>query len=220
MMTDPPSNPGNDYRRLITVESVVDAIAPHVANLRLLPPRETPEWLWQLTVPDTWQVVQLDTAPVRPTRTAVADARVDGGWDGCETVSVYRFTGFPPCGVITEHNDCTLRGLGAESLTTHPLTVPAWRQVCAVRSSGYFSAAGRRMWAQYSTYVMGDSTANDAWLVLHGLFISADARARLRDGITELSDVLHDAFLTAVATVNADAPTTPIPVTEEHPYGS
>lgn len=220
-MTHPDSDPRNDHRRLITVESVVDTVAPYVADLRLCRPQESPEWLWQLAVPHTWQVVQVDMGSVQPTRTAVvAEARADGGWDGCETISVYRFTGLPPCSLISEHNDCTLRGLAAESLTTHQLTVPEGQQACAVRSSGYFTAAGRRMWAQYSTYVMGGSTPSAGSLTLHGLFISADARARLRDDVTELSDAVHDAFLTVADTVNAEAPTIPIPITEVHPHGS
>jgi hypothetical protein len=219
-MTHPDSDHRNDHRRLITVESVVDAVAPYVTDLSQLRPQEGPEWLWQLAVPHTWQVVQLDMGSVQPTRTAVAQVRADGGWDGCETISVYRFTGSPPRTVIAEHNDCTLRGLGAESLTTHQLTVPEGQQACAVRSSGYFTAAGRRMWAQYSTYVMEGSTPSAGSLTLHGLFISADARARLRDDVTELSDAVHDAFLTAVATVNAEAPTIPIPITEAHRHGS
>ncbi|SKM37941.1 Uncharacterised protein [Mycobacteroides abscessus subsp. abscessus] len=217
-MTRP--HPADDHcHRLTAVESVVDAVAPYVADLTLAPPQEAPEWLQQLAVPDGWQVVHLDVGSVQPTRTAVAGTRVDGGWDGCETVSTYRFTGSPPCGVIADHNDCTLRSFGAESLTTHPLTAPAWQKVCAVRSSGYFTAAGRRMWAQYSTYACGD-IPNGGWLTLHGLFISSDARARLRDDVTTLSDAVHDAFLTAVTTVNAEAPTVPIPVTEARPHGS
>lgn len=220
MIAHSDSDPGNDHRRLITVESVVDAVAPYITDLSLLRPQESPEWLWQLAVPHAWQIVQLDMGSVQPTRTAVAHVRADGGWDGCETISVYRFTGWPPESVVSENNDCTLRGLGGESLTTHPLTRPAGQQACAVRSSGYFTAAGRRMWAQYSTYVMSGNTPSAGSLTLHGVFTSADARARLRDDVTALSDAVHDAFLTAVATVNAEAPTIPIPITEVHPHGS
>ncbi|MBF9519551.1 hypothetical protein [Mycobacteroides chelonae] len=218
-MTQPHATP-DDRRRLPSVDSVVDAVAPYVTDLSLMSPRETPEWLQQLAVPDGWQVVHLDMGSVQPTRTVVAGARDDGGWDGCETISVYRFTGSPPCRVVVEQNDCTLRGFGGESLTTRPLTAPAWQKACAVRSSGYFTAAGRRMWAQYSTYVFDGDTPGRSWLTLHGLFTSADARARLRDDVGALSDAVHDAFLTAVATVNAEAPTIPIPVTEARPHGS
>lgn len=217
-MTQPHANP--DRRRLPSVESVVDAVAPYVTDLALVSPRDTPEWLQQSAVPDGWQVVHLAAGSVQPTRTAVTGARDDGGWDGCETVSVYCFTGIPPCEVVVERNDCTLRGFDAESLTTHPLTAAAWPKVCAVRSSGYFTAAGRRMWAQYSTYVCGGDTPSGAWLTLHGVFTSADARARLRDDITALSDAVHGAFLTEIATVNVEAPTIPIPVTEAHRHGS
>jgi hypothetical protein len=217
-MTRPHASP--DRRRMPSVDSVVDAVAPYITDLALVPPRGTPEWLQQSAVPNGWQVVHLDTGSVQPTRTAVTAPRDDGGWGGCETISVYRFTGSPPCSIVTRHNDCTLRGFGGESLTTHPLTAPAVQKVCAVRSTGYFTAAGRRMWAQYSTYIFGSETTSGAWLTLHGLFVSSDARARLRDDVTALSDAVHEAFLTAVVTVNADAPTMPIPVTEAHPHGS
>ncbi|MBU8820424.1 hypothetical protein KL864_31605 [Mycolicibacterium goodii] len=52
------------------------------------------------------------------------------------------------------------------------------------------------------------------------MFTSADARARLGDDVTALSDAMHGTFLTETATVNAEAPTIPIPVTEAHRHGS
>ncbi|CAM3793138.1 hypothetical protein H7J08_00760 [Mycobacterium frederiksbergense] len=195
--------------------AVIDAITPYISDLQLISPQDRPDWLAQIAAP--WQIAQLNADSVQPTRTAVTGARSDGGWDGCETVIVYRFTGTPPCAVIITNNDCTLRGLGAESPTTHPLTAPVGAGRCAVRSSGYFTAAGRRMWAQYSTYVTCSDAPDGAWLTLHGLFVSADARTRLRDDVTALSDALHEAFL---ATVNAEASTAPIPVSEAHSDGS
>jgi hypothetical protein len=186
------------------LSAVIDALTPYISDLRLLAPPDRPDWLAQVAAP--WQIAHLNARGVQPTRTALTDARGDGGWDGCETVSVYRFTGTPPCAVVTKNNDCTLRGLGAESPTTHPLANPAGVGMCAVRSSSYFTSGGRRMWAQYSTYVAGSDVRDGASLTLHCVFVSADARTRLRNDVIDLSDEAHEAFL---ATVNADASTTP-----------
>jgi hypothetical protein len=68
----------------------------------------------------------------------------------------------------------------------------------AVRSSGYLTLANQqRIWAQYSTYITGDDT--QGLLVEHGIFAVSDRRAGLRDDITELSNAVHDAFVSTVA---------------------
>jgi hypothetical protein len=65
--------------------------------------------------------------------------------------------------------------------------------VWAVRSAGYFTATGLRMWGQFSTYVAGSDQPSEGRLVEHSLFVMTQCRTQLRDDITELSDAVHAA---------------------------
>jgi hypothetical protein len=144
--------------------------------------------------------------------------RPEGGWDGCETISVFAFTGVPPQDVVRENSDCTLCDLHADSITTYTLTAPTDPEVSAVRSSGYFSAVGRRVWAQYSTYLAGSAGPGQGVVIEHVLFVDAGCRARLRDDIAELSDTVHEAFLARLDTVvSRDEPDE---ITEVNPAGA
>lgn len=110
---------------------------------------------------------------------------------------------------------CTLDDIDAEGATTFTLTAAAVSDSFAVHSSGYFSVAGRRMWAQYNTYVAVSDAIGDGLLVTHSVFVSAERRAQLRDDVAELSDAVQCAFLSATGdTVDDDVPTSPLPVME------
>lgn len=220
MMSQPHGEYADEQRRLTSVTSVIDAVRRHVTDLALIAAQDTPEWLRQLGIPPWWQIAHLDTIAPQPLRIAVCGERADGGWDGCETLSLFQFTGIPPDGVVAECNECTLRDLGAEGVTTYPLSAPRRPGVFAVRSSGYFTAAGRRLWAQYSTYVAASNSSGEGRLVAECIFAGADARARLRDDITELSDGVHSAFLATIDTVGDNDPTTPLPAMEVHEDGA
>ncbi|WP_142386830.1 hypothetical protein [Mycobacterium hubeiense] len=216
------SNGGNsvDQRRLTSTLSIIDMVARHVTDLTLIAAQDTPEWLPTLSIPLGWQIAHLDSNSPQPLRIAVCGERSGGGWDGCETLSLFRFTGMPPDGLVAENNDCSLRGLNADGITTHALATPAVPRVCAVRSSGYFTAGTRRMWAQYSTYVAPSETSGEGRLIAHAVFSGSDARVRLRDDITDLCDSVHAAFLDMIPTVGEDDATTPLPVMEVHRNGT
>jgi hypothetical protein len=84
---------------------------------------------------------------------------------------------------------------------------PTDPDISAVRSSGYLSAAGRRIWAQYSTYLAGSPGPGQSVVIEHVVFTDAGCRARLRDDIAELSDTVHEAFLARLDTaVSRDEP--------------
>lgn len=209
-----------DQRRLTSAPSVIDAVGRHVTDLTLIATQDTPEWLRPLGIPPGWHIAHVDTKAPQPLRIAVCGERAEGGWDGCETLSIFQFTGIPPDGVVAESNDCTLRGLEAQGITTYPLSALSIPGVCAVRSSGYFTAAGRRLWAQYSTYIAASHSPGEGRLIAECIFVDADARARLRDDITELSDGVYAAFLAAIDTVVDADPTTPLPTMEVHHDGA
>lgn len=63
-----------------------------------------------------------------------------------------------------------------------------------MRSSGYFTAVGLRIWGQFSTYHAGSDQAGKGRLIQHTLFVATQCRTRLRADIIELSDTVHTSF--------------------------
>jgi hypothetical protein len=124
----------------------------------------------------------------------------DGGWDGCETINAFRFTGIPDIDVVWDHADRPLRDLHAEAITTHTLIPPQLPGTTAVRSSGCFSAAGLWIWAQYSTFIAGSIRADQGQLIQHSVFVESGCQARLNDNVIQLSDAIYQAFLTDIDT--------------------
>ncbi|WP_284227654.1 hypothetical protein [Mycobacterium antarcticum] len=169
-----------------------------------------------MPIPEGWQLVQVNGAVLQPTRISICGERGTGGWNGCDTVSLYTFAGSVPPELITQSNDATLLDLGADSVSTHNLAGARsegdGKGIAGVRSSGYYTLADRRFWAQYSTYYANDDARDIGVLLSHSVVVGADVRARLRGDIADLSDAVHSAFLTRADTVDDDAPTTPLPI--------
>lgn len=122
----------------------------------------------------------------------------DGSWEGCDTISVFAFTGAPPQGLVRDNANRTLCELGAEDIETPALAASLIPGVTAVRNSGYVTVASRRVWAQYSTYVAGSEAPGQGMLIEHSLFIESSRRARLTDDITWFSNAVQRAFLTGI----------------------
>jgi hypothetical protein len=195
-----PTPPNPDWpaevRRLTTVSSVVDAVSRHVSDLTPVSANDLPRWLRRLALPPDWHLVDLSGHPPPPTRIAVHGQRSDGGWDGCETISVFRFTGTLSADVVRDNADCTLRDLHAENIFTIALPAPPEPGMAAVRSDGYFNADGRQIWARYSIYVAGTNTPGQGMLVDQGVFIEARYRRRmLWNDIEQLGNAIHIPFL-------------------------
>jgi hypothetical protein len=188
-----------EWNRLASVSTMAGVLAHHVVGLAPVATAELAAWLQQLRLPPGWLPARFDATPVQPARIAVCGPHPDGGWDGCETISVFRFIGTPPERLVCDTTDRALRDLGAESITTSLLTVPPHRQATAVRSSGYFRAAEQRIWLQYSTYLAGSASSAAGILVEHSIFAVSDRRASLFEDITELSKAIGDAFVSAIA---------------------
>jgi hypothetical protein len=120
----------------------------------------------------------------------------NGSWDGCDTIRACTFAGALPAEVLHANADCTLRGLAAEQVTGEMLAAPPAPAAIAVRSTGHFIAAGRRYWAQFSTYLANPTPTTRGLLLEHSVITAADCYAVLRDDITHLSNAVHHAFLT------------------------
>jgi hypothetical protein len=206
--------PLGDERRPAAVSSVIAVVGRHVSDLTPVPGEELAMSLPGLSIPWGWRIGHPENSPVLPTRVAVCGRDSGPGWDACEIINAFRFTGFVPESHVRENADCALRDLRASSVTSYPLTAPSQPGIAAVRGSGYFDLVGRRIWAQYSTYVQSAETRGLGLFIEHCIFVDSDSRARLRDDIVELSDAVHEAFLAVIDTVDHDDPTTPLPVME------
>ena len=188
-----------ERRRLAALSSVAAAIASEVGDVLLLRAERTPHWLTNLGVPPGWEITHLVDRTVEPSRIAGYGRRPDGGWDGSETISVFGFTGIPSEGVVRNNADCTLRDLAAVDIITQAVDTPALPAAIAMRSSGYFEVAGLRLWAQYSTYVIGSKTPGEGRLIEHAVFIESGSQARLSGDVAELTRALHQALAATAA---------------------
>jgi hypothetical protein len=201
-MTSAARDPAAEWQRLASVSSVVDVVAASVDGIAQLHVDEIDEWLNGLGVPDGWRIARFDSGDTQPSRIAVYGQRPRGGWDGCETITVFGFTGIPNLDDVRRNADCTLRDLDADAIITQRLVVPPGPGVVAARSSGYFSTAGQRVWAQYSAYIAGSHPSGQGRLIEHNVFVESACRARLNDDVAKLSEAVHHAFLTTLGTYN------------------
>jgi len=133
-----------EWRRLSSADSVGEVVAQVVADFR---PATVEEALGRacaaLTVPTGWLVAASGDTVQQPVRAIVTGHRSRGGWQGCDTLAAFRFTGMPPPDVGTAHASDTLLDLRASSITSGYRDVSPAPAVWAVRSSGYVTAAGR-----------------------------------------------------------------------------
>jgi hypothetical protein len=185
----------DEWQRLSSAASLGDIIARNVTDFAPLPVQDTlPCDTSTVAVPVGWQLATSGDSPSRPVRVAVTGHRSRGGWQGCDTLAAFGFTGIAPIGVVIDHAACTLRDLGASGVTSLTLDTPGMPGVCAVRTAGYFTAARLRMWAQFSTYVAGSEHPGCGRLIQHSLFVTTQRRSQLNTDIAYLSEVVHNSF--------------------------
>jgi hypothetical protein len=196
-VTGPDAATVAEQHRLAAVPSLVTVAAQHTTDLAELRAGDLPEPFTRLGAPPGWRLANLAGSPIAPVRVLVCGQHPDGSWDGCETIRVFGFTGALPADVVRANADCTLRGLGAEHITAGALAAPP--AATAVRSSGYFTAAGRRYWAQFSSYLANPTPSAAGLLIEHSIVTNGGCRLGLGDDITNLSNASHHAFLTCAA---------------------
>jgi hypothetical protein len=189
------------------VPSLVDVVGHHVADLTQLSGQQLPIWLPALpTPPPGWVIGRIDVDPA-PTRIALHRNAADPSWDGCEVINIFTFTGSLPHDVVPANAACTLQAVGADNISTHPLSMPPSPKASAALASGEFTLGGRRVWAQYTAYLAQgtvDSVARDheqrqhGRLVEHNTFVTAEARPRLHRDILQMGDSLYQALISAL----------------------
>ena len=194
-----------EWKRLSSAPSLADVVASHVTDFRPLPVSGVlPSAGRAFVVPERWFIAAAGDTTDRPVRALVTGHRSRRGWQGCDTLAAFGFTGIPPAKDpakdIVDRAACTLRALDASSVTTRVLDIPAIPGACAVRSSGCFTAARLRLWGQFSTYIAGSEQRSNGRLVQHSLFVMTQRRTQLRTAIADLSDAVHTTFRTIAQT--------------------
>jgi hypothetical protein len=177
--------------------SDTEAASGDEAQFSVVSRDEVPKWLTLLRVPPKWRAGHLEGGGP-PWRIAVCGQRADGGWDGCETIAVLQFTGFPSIETIRRHSQQVLRQARVGTVETTSLAIPPVDGVHALRSSGHCRAAGREIWAQYSFFVAGSTVPHAGRLIQQCIFAEASRLAALKDGLHRLSDALHNGFIAAL----------------------
>jgi hypothetical protein len=175
-----------EWQRVSTVRSPVSVVAAHVTGLRLAPEDTVPQWLSSLSVPTGWQVGRLDGLEIAPWRIAVIGRHDDSGWDGCETITVYRFEGAIPVRVLRANAALALRDLEAANIETTALL--ADDTGTAVRSSGYLAAGG--VWIK----ALHNYLAAEGLLIHQSIFIDTRVEAVLSADVEQLGHSLFTAF--------------------------
>ena len=181
-MTDADS----EWRRVSSARSPVILMAAHVANLRLMADNEVPMWLTRLAVPMGWRVGRYNGLAAAPWRVAVTGPHDDGGWDGCETITVYMFDGVIPLHALDADADVALRDLDAADITTTVLYSD--HSGAVVRSSGYLAAGGVWIRALHSYF------ATEGMLIHQSIYVDVRADAALSPGVEQLSREVRSAF--------------------------
>jgi hypothetical protein len=149
-----------------------------------------------MEIPAGWEIGQVDSpTPLPILRIALFRTRDDAPWIACETLTASRFTGHPPQEPAARRAEHTLRGLAADSVVTTQLADPGRQARIGARSSGYFTLAGRRLWAQCSIYMQEPLLPELGWFIEQVVFVDADSRAWLRDDIDQLTGEVHAAVL-------------------------
>ncbi|WP_044095789.1 hypothetical protein [Mycobacterium canetti] len=184
----------DERHRLGSAKSLADIIARSVSEVVPCPVADALPSVGAAAVPAGWHLAAPGDTAERPVRVAVTGHRSRGGWEGCDTLAAFGFTGRAPIDVVVDHAACTLGDLDAAGVTTRVLDTPVAAGACGVRSAGYFTAAGLRIWGQFTTYVAGSERPGTGRLVQHTLFVVTRRRTQLRSDIAYLSDTVAGAF--------------------------
>lgn len=94
--------------------------------------------------------------------------------------------------------DRILGDLGAEDIKTQTLAASLIPGTTAVRSDGYVTIAGQRVWVQYSIYVASSTMPSQGRLIQQSILSRAERRPELTEDIAQLCNAVQLAFLNGV----------------------
>ncbi|NTY63623.1 hypothetical protein [Mycolicibacterium sphagni] len=175
-----------EWQRVSAVRSPVVLAAPHVTGLRLASGDDAPQWLSRLSVPAGWHIGRFEGLHNAPWRIAVTGHRDGSGWDGCETISVYKFEGVIPAQALHMNADVALRDL--EAVDIEKTVFLSDDTSTAVRSVGHLAAGG--VWIK----ALHNYLAAEGLLIHQSIFIDAHVDAALSADIELLCRALYTAF--------------------------
>lgn len=189
----------HEWQRMSTATSVVDHIRCHVTGFRsMVIDSEIPWWIRNLDVPAGWlRGSYMGTDIERPWRISVCGVQSDGGWDACEALTVFGYTGFPPANALFSHADCALRALDGIDVVNRILVASTLNGPSAARSSGYLTVAGLLIWVQCNYYIIGSETPGQGRLIEQCLFAEVGQRPRFASAIDELAEAALRSFVAA-----------------------
>ena len=189
------TQPPDGRARPSSASSPADIVARHVTDFAPVPVEGvSPHAREVFDCPPGWLLAAPGDSADHPVRVVVTGHRSRGGWEGCETLAAFSFTGCAPNNAVVDNAARTLYDLNASGITRQTLATPQFPDVCAVRASGYLTAVGLRIWAQFSTYLAGSHEAAGGRLIQHSLFVTTQRRTQLRTDIAVLSDAVHHVF--------------------------
>jgi hypothetical protein len=190
----------DEWRRLLAVSSPATGLAGRVEGLTQVLDDELPRWLTGLGLPVGWSPASVHGHSVRPSQTAVRVAAPQQGGYGCDTLTLYRFTGTPSVDVVERYANTVLNDLHAEGITSRRLVIPSdARGVAAVCVSGFFSIGALPAWAQCCTYAAGSPARGQAMLLEHSLFIESRWLRALQSDVVARSRAVHAAVVGAAS---------------------
>ena len=190
---NPPYAQNNSVSDLDRRQSA-DALALGIDDLAIASNSEVPEWIQRLRVPSGWRTGHLAGAEIGPCRVAVCGQRADGGWDACETLSVFTFAGTPPDDRVESYCRRALAQFGIASPDTVSLRLPSLTGIQGVRCSGPTTMAAREVWIQFSCFVAAPRNSGKGFLIQQFVYVDAVRRSSLNSDVEHLADTLRLGF--------------------------
>jgi hypothetical protein len=193
-----------------------------IVDLTALPATAAPDLLTRVGLPAGWRVGRyIGDDPTEPWRVAVRGGRPDGGWDACETITVFGFTGYAASQDVWRMCEDSLRALNAENVVIVEIDAPLAPGVSVVSGSGQFQVEDRAIRGQFNYYAAGSPRPGQGRVIQQCLYVDASRRAEFEVALAQLGDGLYIEFINGIGAAGTSPVLTPdggtIPTAAEGP---
>jgi len=190
-----------EWDRLTGVSAMVDVLRgqegidddDEIHDLKPLAGDALPEWVRRLGTQEGWRTLHGEAVLTR-----VAGAHPDGSCAASETLSVFGYTGYAYFDDLVSNAACTLRGLGADQVTSRVLRLPPVKWAVAVRAEGVATLGGRRMWLRQNNYLAGSMQTDAGRLIVHTVMVEDAVRQHRAEDVAILCDAVHEGFFASL----------------------
>jgi hypothetical protein len=163
---------------------------------------EIPQWAKEIGQPVGWLLGRYSGFNTqRPWRISVCGPQQDGGWDACETVTVYGFSGTIPTSLLQRRADKALATQGTFEIQSSVVMSDQRTGASAVRCSGYMTAGGLLIRTKQNHFAVPSATPGEGRLVERCWFVEAKARPRFEATIDEFDHQSMNAFVAATTSL-------------------